>query len=129
MTGDILFAIIFGTQMIGLMLMVPIWWGMANFTPKVLLSRYFKEPYFAPGELIVMSRSPGNLMRSSIFLWGIILPSRIKRRGITDIREYAPLWFTVMSFMLAAIVTLVLLSGVALVIFDPLLDAINAVFY
>jgi len=77
-------------------LWIPItWYLLSAFTPKKLLEKYFKEPYFSLTETILMAQFPGFLIRTGIFGWVILLPSLDKKRNIRGIIHDMPLWYRI----------------------------------
>ena len=84
----------------------PVWLLMRFVTPKGLVKRYFKYPHFTSAELVLFSGFPGTLMRTGIFMNLCIMPSRGKKRKMTDIREHVPGWYIIVSkiFMPCALI-------------------------
>jgi len=77
-------------------LWIPLTWLLLSiFTPKSLLEKYFKEPYFSLHEMIFMAQFPGFLIRTGIFGWVILLPSLDKKRNIRGIIHDMPRWYKV----------------------------------
>ncbi|MBL4607130.1 MAG: hypothetical protein JKY01_04800 [Pseudomonadales bacterium] len=62
-------------------------------TPKSFLDRYFCAPYFGESEINFYTGIPYYIMRTWMFNWAVVFPSRVKKRGIIDIREGCPNWF------------------------------------
>ena len=85
--------------------MPPVWLLMRFITPKELVKRYFKSPHFTSAELVLFSGFPGTLMRTGIFMNLCIMPSRGKKRQMTDLREHVPAWYIYASkiFMVCSI--------------------------
>ena len=76
-----------------IILIVPLTTLLRYLTPSWFLERYFCEPYFTYFEIRAYSGIPYYLLRTQIFMWAINFPSRIKKRGINNIREGLPNWF------------------------------------
>ena len=69
-------------------------------TPTYLLEKYFKEPHFNAGELIIYGSFPGFFMRTALFFRLYLTPKAVKGRGLQGFVEESPNWFK-----LAVIVT------------------------
>ncbi|WP_221797091.1 hypothetical protein [Oceanobacter mangrovi] len=117
MSDSDLFLLLFGSQILCFIILLPLWLGLTVFTPKSFLDRFFREPYFSPGELVVMSQSPGRHMRTAIFVWGMVFPSLIRKRGIREIRNHAPLLFRLCAYLMALSITSGMASLIAMAIF------------
>ncbi|MBX2809037.1 MAG: hypothetical protein KTR20_10450 [Cellvibrionaceae bacterium] len=74
---------------------LPIWWLLDILTPKSMLERYFKEPYFSRGELIALNLFPASLMRVSIFGWTLWFPSLSKKRQMKNLEKGTPRWYSI----------------------------------
>lgn len=96
-----------------LLSVVPAAWVLMHiFTPQKLLQRYFKEPHFNQGELFTFQIFPAMFLRTGIFMWACIMPSRTQGRLMTDIIDHAPKWYILCSKL---VMTIILgLSGMAL---------------
>jgi|GEM_PF-1544495 len=93
-------------------LWVPLTWLLLSvFTPKTLLEKYFKEPYFSLTETILMAQFPGFLIRTGIFGWVILFPSLDKKRNIRDVIHDMPFWYRISLniFIVGSMLTLFLI--------------------
>jgi hypothetical protein len=70
------------------------------FVPKVLLSTYFKEPYFSPAEIVFFTGLPFAYMRTAMFIRLAGWPNSGKKRGITESEKLTPSWFRHISKIL-----------------------------
>jgi hypothetical protein len=109
----------FGSAFFGLLVLLPVWFLLCLFTPKILMDTYFKEPHFSLAETYMMRSFPGFWLRTGIFTWTIIMPWRSKNRKMDDIRSVAPKWFkvvacTTMAGMLVVLFNMVVLMPIAL---------------
>ena len=64
-------------------------------TPRKLLKKYFKEPHFNAGELIVFGSFPGFFMRTALFCRLYLTPNAVKGRNLYGFVEDSPRWFKV----------------------------------
>ena len=94
-TFDFIFLILITIIMVGFLWMPLTWLLLSIFTPKKLLEKYFKEPYFSLAETILMAQFPGFLIRTGIFGWVILLPSLDKTRNIRGIIHDMPFWYKI----------------------------------
>ena len=93
--GEKIFLVFISLAIVNIFL-IPISWLIISYTiPKKLLERYFKAPHFGPGELVLMAKFPGSLLRGSIFNASCIIPSKGQRRQMTDVPDHAPKWFVI----------------------------------
>jgi len=109
-TGHELFLLMIWTAIVGVLWIPITWWLLSAFTPKKLLEKYFKEPYFSLTETILMAQFPGFLIRTGIFGWVILLPSLDKTRNIRGIIHDMPLWYKIALniFIIGTVLTLFL---------------------
>ncbi|WP_221797089.1 hypothetical protein [Oceanobacter mangrovi] len=129
MTEETLALLVFAVIFLGFMTILPLWFVLTVFTPEKLLSTCFQEPFFTKGELIMMQRSPGRYLRTSIFAWGLVFPGLIAKRGIEGFRQQVPLLFQTGCYLFIAIFTLMAAGLLTLPFFDAVHKAINALFY
>ena len=92
--GTLLFLALFW-YMFAAFFWMPITWVLLTiFTPKPLLEKYFKEPHFTLKETIFLAEFPGSLLRTAMFGWMLVWPSRAhKVRKIYDVHLYMPNWY------------------------------------
>ena len=62
-------------------------------TPKILLNKYFKQPHFNAGELIVFGSFPGFFMRTALFCRLYLTPKAVKGRNLDGFVEDSPKWY------------------------------------
>ena len=90
------------------------WVLLTVLTPKSLLEKYFKEPHFTFKETIFLAQFPGSLMRTAMFGWMLVWPSRAhKIRKIYDVHLYMPNWYrrALKALIYADIFTLIWIFG------------------
>jgi hypothetical protein len=85
--------LLFGGLFSWLVLIVPLTTLLRYLAPRWFLEKYFCEPYFTYFEMRFYSGIPYYLLRTQMFMWAINFPSRIRKRGIENIREGLPSWF------------------------------------
>lgn len=76
-----------------IILIVPLTTLLRFLTPKSFLETYFCAPYFGEFEIKFYTGIPYYIMRTWMFNWAVVFPSRVKKRGIENIREGCPNWF------------------------------------
>jgi hypothetical protein len=76
-----------------IVLIIPLTTLLRILTPKSFLERYFCAPYFGEFEIKFYTGIPYYIMRTWMFNWAVVFPSRVKKRGIENIREGCPNWF------------------------------------
>lgn len=82
------------------------------FVPKVMLSSYFKEPYFSTTEVQIFTGFPFAYIRTSMFMCLAAFPSTGKKRGLVEAHKLSPLWFRRLS---ALLLTLLFVNAIPLV--------------
>ena len=87
--SDIFFITIF----FGFFTIPTMWLFLTLTTPKIILEKYFRRPYFTDSELEIMGSFPLSLLRTSIFAWTTVFPRLGEKRNISDIRKNTPLWY------------------------------------
>lgn len=115
-TFDSLFLIMM-TVIIGSLLWIPpAWLLLSIFTPKKLLTAYFKEPHFSRAETILMASFPGFLMRTVIFGWLVLIPALDRKRKIKGAIAIMPAWYRIALrvFILGNMISLVVIVGIML---------------
>jgi len=80
--------------------------------PKQALEKYFKPPYFQPGERDVLTGIPYSPIRTVIFMTVFAFPGLGKNRKLSEAFEMAPKWYRITSKIL--IITLIVLTGATL---------------
>ena len=71
---------------------------MRFITPRHLVERYFKEPHFTRGELVMFRHFPGSIVRTLLFMYACwVSKKRCERRQLTDFAEVAPRWYVITS--------------------------------
>lgn len=94
-TPELLFFVMFMIIFIGFLWIPITWLSLSILTPKPLLDRYFKEPHFTLTETYMLKEFPGFLMRTAIWGWALVWPSRDRARKIKNVRDYMPLWYAI----------------------------------
>lgn len=92
-TVEHLAIIMFAIMIIGVIWMPATWLALSILTPRSLLDRYFKEPYFTVTETVMMKMFPGFLLRTAMFGWSLYFPNLGKKRGIINPGQYMPFWY------------------------------------
>lgn len=100
-TGHEVFLFIFWLGIAYLAWMPPTWLLMRFITPKHLVERYFKEPHFNRGEIILLSVFPGSLVRTGILMAACYSERYRKGRQMKDYLKYAPRWYVTASKLFA----------------------------
>lgn len=79
---------------------VPLLIILSNFTPKILLDKYLREPHYNIFEQAWYSVGLGKFMRTIQFAGAISWPWLVKKRKLGDMRYYAPWWFKWTSYVI-----------------------------
>ena len=87
----------FVVTLLGLMLTIVLIFIMHILMPRKVLETYFKEPYFGPGEIAMLTGLPFAYIRTSMFMMILGFPASGKRRGIIDAHKLAPVWYCKVS--------------------------------
>ena len=61
--------------------------------PRGVLERYWKEPYFRPTELALLTRTVYAPMRTVMLITAIAFPGLGRKRNITDADAHVPHWY------------------------------------
>lgn len=77
-------------------LLIPCVLVMQLLMPRVVLARYWKEPYFRTAELALFCGALAPY-RTLMFMWVAAFPRFGKKRNITEVHRLVPKWFRVMS--------------------------------
>lgn len=64
-------------------------------TPRVVLQKYWKEPFFNAFELALFSRSMFAPWRTVMLMWIIAFPRFGRARGIARVDALVPIWYRV----------------------------------
>ena len=80
--------------------------------PKVVLEKYFKQPFFNSFELALFSGPPYSPIRTIILMVVTAFPSLGKKRGLTQLYLLVPYWYRLFSIL----IVLALLSSASLVV-------------
>ena len=88
---------IFFVTAVGLILTIVLIFIMHILMPRKVLETYFKEPYFGPGEIAMLTGLPFAYIRTSMFMMILGFPASGKRRGIIDAHKLAPVWYCKVS--------------------------------
>ena len=80
--------------------------------PKQVLEKYFKPPYFQPGECDVLTGFPYSPIRTVIFMTAFAFPGMGKNRKLTEAYEMVPGWYRKASEIL--VIALIVLTGATL---------------
>ena len=83
----------FGT--FSILLWFPLILVVTLMTPRKLLTKYFKEPHFNSGELIVFGSFPGFFMRTAVFCRFYLTPKAVKGRQMEGFFEDSPKWYRI----------------------------------
>lgn len=80
-------------------------------TPKQLLDKYLKAPYFNSGEVIAFNSFPSFIVRTGLFCRLYLTPKAVKGRGLHGFVEDSPTWYkiSVIAVIVGAIVHLLLM--------------------
>lgn len=93
MIFDALFLVALYGAILFIVLIVPLTTLLRFLTPKTFLDAYFCSPYFGEFEKKLYTGIPYYIMRTWMFNWAVVFPSRVRSRGISNIREGCPDWF------------------------------------
>ena len=113
----------FSILIIGFFYVPTTWLLLSLFTPKILLTQYFKEPHFTHTETYLMKEFPGFLIRTAIFGWIITFPSLDKKRDLIGIIDITPKWYSLtLKFFIISSQTILLFFTLLLLILLILLN-------
>ena len=82
---------------VGLILNIVLIFIMHILMPRKVLETYFKEPYFGPGEIAMLTGLPFAYIRTSMFMRALGFPASGKRRGVENAYKLAPVWYCKVS--------------------------------
>lgn len=101
-----LFSYITGVLFFSWVLWLPVLLVLTLLTPKKLLDKYFKEPHFNTGEVVVLGSFPGFIMRTSMFFRFYLTPKSVSGRNLEGFVEDSPKWYrySVLIIISAALV-------------------------
>ena len=77
------------------LLWLPVLLLITLLTPRHLLKKYFKQPHFNAGELIVFGSFPGFFMRTALFCRLYLTPKAVEGRNLDGFVEDSPKWYKV----------------------------------
>ena len=92
-TPSNLFLLLFWIMWAGFLIIPLFWLLLSIFTPKIILQKFFKEPYFTFTETYILKDFPGFLFRTLIFGWIITFPSLDKKRKLDNLSTISPKWY------------------------------------
>jgi len=61
--------------------------------PRIVLDRYWKQPYFRTAELVLFTDTVYALLRTVMLMWVIAFPRFGRKRGITEAGRLVPWWY------------------------------------
>jgi len=96
------FALFIGGMALAWFLWLPIMLVVTLITPKKLLKKYFKQPHFNAGELVIFGSFPGFFMRTALFCRLYLTPKAVKGRNLEGFVEDSPKWYK-LSIMLISL--------------------------
>ncbi|VAX03506.1 hypothetical protein MNBD_GAMMA19-1683 [hydrothermal vent metagenome] len=96
LTLDIILAI-FIVLLAGLTLILLLTFIMHFLMPRNVLKTYFKEPYFRPGEIAMLTGFPFGYIRTSMLMGILGFPASGKKRGLENAYKLAPVWYCTLS--------------------------------
>ena len=77
-------------------LIFPASWVLLTWiTPKSVIDRYVRPPYFSEFEAVAYRYFPTSLIRTNLFSLAIAIPLARRIRKFGDIHKQVPLWFNV----------------------------------
>lgn len=75
-------------------LLLPASWVLLTWlTPKSVIDRYVRPPYFSEFEAVAYRYFPSSLTRTMLFSMAISIPVCRRIRNFGDIQQHVPLWF------------------------------------
>ena len=95
-------------------------------TPKILIKKYFRSPYFRPAECAAFSGFPFAVMRTIMFMRVVGFPKSGEKRGLTNAYKLVPNWYINFSKVIVIIVVLTLISMLSISIGFFLHSLVNA---
>lgn len=106
------FVISWAVSMLGLLAI----FVMHVLTPKAMLHRYFREPYFSPAEIEFFTGFPFGYMRTVMFMRLAGFPASGKKRGLTEAYLLSPAWYQFVSRIIVSVfvVTFTIMIAAAL---------------
>ena len=102
--------IVYMLLVLGVVLSVFVITVMHFLTPKILIEKYFRSPYFRPAECEMFSGFPFAIMRTIMFMRVVGFPKSGEKRGLTNAYKLAPNWYINFSKIIVIIVVLTLIS-------------------
>lgn len=89
-------------------------------TPKEMLIKYFKQPYFSPAEIEFFSGFPFGYLRTVMFMRLSGFPNSGMKRGLTEVYLLSPEWYQLVSRIIVStfiVSFVIMIASASLVLF------------
>ena len=94
-TGEMAYLFGVGLVVFEVALAGPVLLLMHFLMPKIIVSKYFKEPYFQSAEITMFTGIPYAPMRTVMLMWILAHPKFGVKRGLTKAYKYSPKWYLI----------------------------------
>lgn len=90
--------------------------------PKAVLERFWKQPHFRAAEIALFTSTIYAPMRTVMLMGAIAFPRWGKKRGVTDVRLFAPRWYRSAAIILCSSI-IVIFTGILTILIGTSIDA------